>query len=48
MLYRGIIAVCCEIRTKHKNTLCGRNEERLNAKPGGKQSKHWALKGNRQ
>jgi len=23
MLYREIIAVCSEIHTKHKNTLCG-------------------------
>jgi hypothetical protein len=25
MLYREIIAVCSEIRTKHINTLCGQN-----------------------
>jgi len=25
MLYREIIAVCSEIHTKHKNTLCGQN-----------------------
>jgi hypothetical protein len=45
MLYREIIAVCSEIHTKHINTLCGRNEEHLNAKPGDKQNEHWALKG---
>jgi len=45
MLYREIIAVCSEIHTKHINTLCERNEKHLNAKPGGKQSKHWTLKG---
>jgi len=25
MLYREIIAVCSEIRTKHINTVCGQN-----------------------
>jgi hypothetical protein len=24
------MAVCCEIHTKHKNTLCGQNVELLN------------------
>ena len=32
MLYREIIAVCCEIHTKHINTLCGQNVELLNVK----------------
>ena len=32
MLYRGIIAVCSEIHTKHINTLCGQNVELLNVK----------------
>ena len=32
MLYREIIAVCSEIHTKHKNTLCGQNVELLNVK----------------
>jgi hypothetical protein len=32
MLYREIIAVCCQIRTKHINTLCGRNVELCNVK----------------
>ena len=27
MLYREIMAVCCEIHTKHIKTLCGQNEE---------------------
>ena len=27
MLYREIIAVCSQIHTKHKNTLCGKNAE---------------------
>jgi hypothetical protein len=44
MLYREIIAVCSEIRTKHINTLCGQNVELLNVKPGGTYSDHW-LKG---
>jgi hypothetical protein len=43
MLYREIIAVCSEIRTKHINTLCGQNVELLNVKPGGTYSNHWAL-----
>ena len=32
MLYREIIAVCSEIHTKHINTLCGQNVERLSIK----------------
>jgi len=32
MLYREIIDVCSQIRTKHKNTLCGQNVEFLNVK----------------
>ena len=32
MLYREIIAVCSQIRTKHANTLCGQNVELLNVK----------------
>jgi hypothetical protein len=45
MLYREIIAVCSEIHTKHINTLCGKNVEFLNVKPGGTYSDQWALKG---
>jgi hypothetical protein len=30
MLYRGIIAVCSEILTKHIHTQCGQNGELLN------------------
>ena len=45
MLYREIIAVCSQNRTKHINTLCGQNVELLNFKPGGTYSNHWALKG---
>jgi hypothetical protein len=35
MLYREIIAVCFEIRTKHINTLCGQNVELLNVEHVG-------------
>jgi hypothetical protein len=34
MLYREIITVCFEIRTKHMNTLCGQNVELLNIQAG--------------
>jgi hypothetical protein len=43
MLYREIIAVCSEIRTKHINTLCGQNVELLNVKPGGTYSPYRAV-----
>ena len=33
--YKKIIAVCRDIHTKHINTLCGRNVELFNVKPGG-------------
>jgi len=32
MMYGKVIAVCSEIHTKHKNTLCGQNVELLNVK----------------
>jgi len=32
MLYREIIAVCSEIRTKHLNAVCGQNVEFLKVK----------------
>ena len=32
MLYREINAVCSDIHTKYKNTLCGQNVELLNVK----------------
>jgi hypothetical protein len=38
MLYSEIIAVCCEIHTKHKNTLCEQNVEILNVKSDGRNS----------
>jgi hypothetical protein len=43
MLYRGIIAVCSKIHTKHINSFCGQNVEMLNVKPGGTYSYHWAV-----
>jgi hypothetical protein len=33
ILYREINVVCSQIHTKHTNTLCGQNVERLNVKP---------------
>jgi hypothetical protein len=27
MLYSDIIGICSQIQTKHKNTMCGQNEE---------------------
>ena len=30
MLYREIIAVCSQIHTKYRNTLCGQNVEFVN------------------
>ena len=38
-------AVCFEIRTKHKNTLCGQKAEYLNFLPGGTYSNQVTLKG---
>ena len=45
MLYREIIAVCSEIRTKHINILYGLNVKLLNVKPGGTYSNHYAVRG---
>ena len=42
MLYRKIIAVCSQIHTKYTNTLCRRDVEVVNVKPGGKYSNHYA------
>ena len=42
MLYRGIIAVCSQIHTKHINALCGQNVELLDVKCGSTYSNHWA------
>jgi hypothetical protein len=35
MLYKEIIAVCSEIGTKHRDTLCGQNVAFVNVKPVG-------------
>ena len=32
MSYRGIVAVCSQIHTKHINTVCEQNVELLNVK----------------
>ena len=40
MLYREIIAVCSEIHTKHINTLCGQNIQRVNVNAGGTHTYH--------
>ena len=45
MLHREIIVVCSQIHTKHINTLCGRNVELLNVKPGDTYSNQWDLEG---
>jgi hypothetical protein len=37
MLFGEIIAVYCENRTEHTNTLCGQNAEFLNVKADGTQ-----------
>ena len=44
MLYRGIIAACSEIHTKHINTVCGQNVEFVNVTPDGAYSDHWTAK----
>ena len=45
ILCTEIIAVCSQIHTKHKNTLCGQKVELLNVTAGGTYSDHWALGG---
>jgi hypothetical protein len=44
MLYKEIIAFCCQIHTKHINTLCGQNAYLLEVKPGGTYSDCWTSK----
>ena len=44
MLCNEIIAVCCQIHTKHINTLCVQNTEFDNVKPGGTYSNRRAVK----
>ena len=45
MLYRGIIAVCSQIHTKHIRKMCGQNVQFVNVKLSGVYSNHWALEG---
>jgi hypothetical protein len=44
MLYREIITVCSQIRTKNKKKKIGQRVELLNVKHGATYSDHWALK----
>jgi len=43
MLYGEIIAVCSEILTKHRNTLCGQSIGILYVEFGGTYSDHCAV-----
>jgi hypothetical protein len=45
MLFGETVAVYCENRTEHTNTLCGQNAEFLCVKARGTYSNHWTLKG---
>jgi hypothetical protein len=45
MLYREIIAVYSEIRTKHTNTLCGQNVQYLKAAHSATSPDYWAVNG---
>jgi hypothetical protein len=45
MLFRETVAVYCENRTEHTDTLCGLNAEFWYVKAGVACSNHWALKG---
>ena len=45
MLFRKIILVYREIRTKHKNTFCGKSANFLSVKPNGIDSNHYAREG---
>jgi hypothetical protein len=40
MLYKGKVAVCCNINTKHINTVCGQNVEFVNVKTVDASSNH--------
>jgi hypothetical protein len=40
VLFREIIAVCCEVNTKHMNTICGLNVDFFNVKPVGTENNH--------
>jgi hypothetical protein len=43
MLYREIINVCSEIKTKHIHTLRRQNVENMNVKRGGTYIDRWAF-----
>jgi hypothetical protein len=45
MLFKESVAVYCENRTEHTDTICGQNAEFWYVKGGGTYSNHWALKG---
>jgi hypothetical protein len=45
MLFGEAVAVYCENRTEHTDTLCGQNAEFWYVNAGGMYSDHWALKG---
>jgi hypothetical protein len=42
MLFRETVAVYCENRTEHTDTLCGQNADFVNLKAGGKHSYRYA------
>jgi hypothetical protein len=44
MLFREIIAVYCENRTEHTDTLCGQNVKGIRVKAGGTYRNHCDLK----
>jgi hypothetical protein len=45
MLFGETVAVYCENRTEHINTLCGQNAEFLDVKAGGANSYQFTLRG---
>jgi hypothetical protein len=45
MLFGETVAVYCDNRTEHTDTLCGQNGEFWCVKVCGIYSNHWALKG---
>jgi hypothetical protein len=47
MLFGETVAVYCENRTEHTDTLCGQNAEFWCVKAGGIYTNHWVLNGYR-
>jgi hypothetical protein len=45
MLFRETVAVYCENRTEHTNTLCGQNAAFWYVEASGAYSNHWYLNG---